>query len=301
VTSIGTNGPSDEVGVRTHRTLFGPERRRRLMDLLSERGSTDVASLAQRFEVTQETIRRDLTVLEQQGLLHRVHGGAILAPNGHAIPVLSIRRTLMADEKEAVARAALAHIPTDGAIFIDAGSTTQRFAELFRGGRPISVLTNGLPIAITLAGRPGLSVHTVGGRVRPETLAEVDAIALRTLSEVSVDVAFIATSGVSVGHGFSTNDSAEAAAKRAMIHAAKRVIVLTDHSKLAVDHFARFAELREIDLLITDAGADPEVVRALEVGGLKVELAGLAARSGNQRRRGRRPALAGAPAARAAT
>ena len=157
-----------------------------------------------------------------------------------------------------IARAALRYVPTDGAIIVDAGSTTAQLAELFRGGPPLSVLTNALPIAMALAGKPGLVVHTVGGRIRPSSLAEVDAVALRMLAEVSVDVAFMATSGVSEGHGFSTPDPAEAAIKRAMIRAAKRVIVLSDHSKIGR----------------TDADADPVAIRRLESLGLAVEIAG---------------------------
>ena len=173
-----------------------------------------------------------------------------------------------------IARAALRYVPTDGAIIVDAGSPTAQLAELFRGRPPLSVLTNALPIAMALAGKPGLVVHTVGGRIRPSSLAEVDAVALRTLAEVSVDVAFMATSGVSEGHGFSTPDPAEAAIKRAMIRAAKRVIVLSDHSKIGRDHFARFADLAHVHLLITDADADPVAIRRLESLGLAVEIAG---------------------------
>jgi DeoR family transcriptional regulator, fructose operon transcriptional repressor len=285
-----TSDAAHGTDVRVERTLFGPERRRKLVELLREQDSSDVATLAERFEVTQETIRRDLKALEQQGVLHRVHGGAILAQSGHAIPVLSIRRALMAEAKDAIARAALRHIPADGAIVIDAGSTTARFAELFRGGRPMSVLTNALPIAMALAGKPNLEVHTVGGRIRPATLAEVGAGALRTLSEVSVDVAFMATSGVSENHGFSTNDSSEATVKRAMVRAAKRVVVLSDHTKIGVDHFARFAEFGEVDLLITDQDADMEAIRRFEARGLAVEIASPGEADAGDR--GRRPARA---------
>jgi DeoR family fructose operon transcriptional repressor len=266
--SNGANGAARE------HSLLGPERRRRLVEVLRERGTNDVASLAALFDVTQETIRRDLTALEQEGVLHRVHGGALLTEFGHVVPALPIRKSLMADAKDSIARAALRHMPTDGAVIIDAGTTTGRLAEIFNGGPPLTVLTNALPIATTLAGKRGLVVHTIGGRIRASTLAEVDAMALRALAEVSVDVAFMGTSGVSESHGFSTSDASEAAVKRAMIKAAKRVIVLTDHSKIGLDHFARFADFGDVNLLITDAAADSAAIRALESRGLAVEVAG---------------------------
>ena len=259
--------------LETARLRLGAERRRRMLEALRSEGALDVAGLSERFQVTQETVRRDLTVMERHGLLHRVHGGAVAADAGRSVATLPVRMSLAPNEKLAIAGAALRHLPSSGAVIVDAGTTTGRLAELYMGGAPLTVLTNSLPVATALAGKPGVTVHTVGGRVRAESLAEVDAAALRTLSEVSVDVAFIGASGVSARHGFSTADPAEAAVKRAMIRAAKRVIVLADHSKLGVELFSRFAAISDPDLIITDGGADPSILKEFEALGLAVELA----------------------------
>ncbi|MBU2668887.1 DeoR/GlpR family DNA-binding transcription regulator [Actinoplanes bogorensis] len=252
---------------------FGLERRRRLIEVLRENGRLEVSSLAEEFAVTSETIRRDLINLEREGLVHRVHGGAILTERGHFVPGLPVRDRLMSDEKDAIAHVALQYMPPEGAVLIDAGSTTGRLAEVFAGGLPLTVLTNGLQVATSLAAKPGLTVHTLGGRVRGNTLAEVDAAALRSLSRVHADVAFVGTYGVSVRHGFSTPDPAEAAVKEAMIAAAQTTVILCDHTKIGREHFARFAEITTPAVLITDSGAPGSLVRGIEAAGLEVVLA----------------------------
>jgi DeoR family fructose operon transcriptional repressor len=137
----------------------------------------------------------------------------------------------------------------------------------------LTVLTNSLPIALALVARPYLTVMLVGGRVRGTTVAAVDAWATDALAQSYVDVAFIGTNGVSVRRGLTTPDLAEASVKRAMITAARRVVLLADHTKASVDHLVRFGELADVDTFVTDSGLDertaaeiasygPRVVRA---------------------------------------
>jgi len=118
-----------------------------------------------------------------------------------------------------------------------------------------------------------VTVLTVGGRVRGRTLAMVDGWALRVLDETYVDVAFIGTNGVSVERGLTTPDVAEAAVKTAMMAAARRVVVLADHTKVGNDGFARFGELEAVDTLITDDGLDVQVAADIQAAGPRVVLA----------------------------
>src|SRR5947209_19311223 len=179
----------------------------------------------------------------------------------------------MVAEKDRIARAALSELPAEGAILLDAGTTTARLAEILPPDRELTVVTNALPIAMTLSARPNVKVLTVGGRVRGRTLAMVDQWALHVLGETYVDVAFLGTNGVSVERGLTTPDVAEAAVKRAMLKAARRVVVLTDHTKVGNDCFARFGELDEVDTLITDDGVNLEVAADLQAAGPRVVLA----------------------------
>lgn len=158
----------------------------------------------------------------------------------------------------------------DGAIALDAGTTTLRLAEAIPADRELTVVTNGLPIAMTLATRPNLTVHLVPGRVRSRTLAAVGEASVAFLKDLYVDVAFLGANGFSLERGFTTPDAGEAATKKALIGSAGRSVVLADSSKHGGNHFAVFADLDDVDLLITDAGLDARKTSELETAGLQV-------------------------------
>jgi DeoR family transcriptional regulator, fructose operon transcriptional repressor len=253
--------------------VYQEERQAVILDRARSQGRVDVAELAADFDVTPETVRRDLSALERHGFLRRVHGGAIPVERLGFEPELQTRDATMAAEKDRIARAALAELPAEGAILLDAGTTTARLADLLPIDRELTVVTNALPIGMALSARPNLTVLTVGGRIRGRTLAMVDQWALRVLSETYVDVAFLGTNGVSVQRGLTTPDVAEAATKRAMMRAARRVVVLADHTKVGNDCFARFGELEEVETLICDEGLDIELAGDLQAAGPRVVLA----------------------------
>ncbi|MEA2654096.1 MAG: DeoR family transcriptional regulator, fructose operon transcriptional repressor, partial [Chloroflexota bacterium] len=146
-------------------------------------------------------------------------------------------------------------------------------AEALPSDRELVVLTNALPIAMSLSVRPNITVLILGGRVRGRTQAAVDAWALHALADTYVDVAFIGTNGISAERGLTTPDTTESAVKGAMIKAARRSVVLADHTKVGQDHLSRFAELDQIDTLITDSGLDLQLADELRSRGLKVLLA----------------------------
>lgn len=250
--------------------MYAEERQQYIVGLARTRGRVDVNELAAELAVTTETVRRDLTLLERQGVLRRVHGGAIPVERLGFEPPLAARDGVMTAEKDRIAKAALAELPEEGAILLDAGSTTARMADLLPGDRALTVVTNALPMALALAARPNLTVLVLGGRVRGRTLAAVDTWATDALEATFVDVAFLATNGVSARRGLTTPDHAEAATKRAMIRSAHRVVLLADHTKVGVDHLARFGELEQVDTLITDTGLDERTAAELEAAGPRV-------------------------------
>jgi DeoR family fructose operon transcriptional repressor len=252
------------------KNLYAEERHAAILELARAAGRVDVGVLAAEFSVTPETVRRDLTLLERRGLLRRVHGGAIPVERLGFEPGLPARDAVMGPEKERIARAALEELPAEGAVLLDAGTTTSRLAEILPSDLELTVVTNAIPIAMTLSTRPNVTVLTVGGRVRGRTLAMVDEWALRVLADTFVDVAFIGTNGVSTERGLTTPDAAEAAVKRAMVRAARRVVVLADHTKVGNDCFARFGDLDEVDTLITDSGLDETLAAELQAGGPRV-------------------------------
>jgi DeoR family fructose operon transcriptional repressor len=232
--------------------MFAEQRQQRIVEQARLDGRVDVAELAAELAVTPETVRRDLTVLERQGVLRRVHGGAMPVERLGFEPGLAARDAVRRAEKERIAKAALSELPVEGSILLDAGTTTARLAEAMPASRDLIVVTNSLPIALTLSVRPGLTVRLVG---------------LRVLGDTYVDVAFVGTNGITVERGLTTPDPAEAAVKQAMLAAARRVVVLADHTKVGATHFARFGGLRDAAMLITDSGLDADVAARLEAAG----------------------------------
>lgn len=252
--------------------LLVAERRQALVDAVRSHGRLEVAAAAAELGTSTETIRKDLIALESQGLLRRVHGGALQLPSMTFEPDVGSRTENLA-EKARIAARAIEEVPRDGAVFIDAGSTTQVFAELLTGPPGLRVFTNALTVAGTLAARTSLSCHTVGGRVRPSSLAQVGSMAQRVFDDFRFDVAFVGTNAVSFGRGLCTPDPEEAAVKRAMIVNSERVLLLADHTKLGRDSLVKYADLDEIDLLITGVEIEDGQRAALADAGVETELA----------------------------
>lgn len=250
--------------------MYAQERQQAIVERARAEGRADVADLAADFDVTTETVRRDLTVLERQGLLRRVHGGAIPVERLGFEPGLADRDAVSTAEKERIAKAALAEVPDEGSILLDAGTTTARLAEVLPHDRELTVVTNAVPLVASLAVRPRVTVLLLGGKVRGRTMATVEDWTLRALADTYVDVAFLGTNGMSPERGLTTPDIGEAAVKRAMIRAARRVVVLADHTKAGNDHLARFGDLSDVDVIVSDGRLDGEFGEQLGAAGPRV-------------------------------
>ena len=255
--------------------MYAEERQQAMTRLVEEHGRMSVAAIADRFGVTTETVRRDLSALERMGVLRRVHGGAVPASSLSVIESgLGERDRANTAEKELIAKAALDELPpAGGTVLLDAGSTTVRFASLLPRDHRLVVVTHAVPVAARLAGLPHIDLHLLPGRVRTTTQAAVGAETVRALEELRVDVSFLGTNGITVAHGLSTPDHDEAAAKRAMVHAARRTVCLADSSKVGTEAAVRFAALDEVDVLVTDAGVSAADRGALEDAGVEVVVA----------------------------
>lgn len=249
---------------------YATQRHQFILSRLRSEGQLKAVEVARELGVTHETVRKDFIALERRGLLRRVHGGALPVESLSWEPLVSQRTTHTA-EKRRIAAAAARYVPAEGAVLLDAGSTTAALAENFPTTTTrLTVITNTLPIAMALLGQPHLTVHTLGGRVRATTMAEVDHWALRTLGELHVDVAFLGTNAFSIEHGLSTPDGSEAAVKRAMVAAGRQRVLLADHTKFQRTAVFSYAEIGAIDVLITDKGLAARDARALEAEGVEV-------------------------------
>lgn len=250
--------------------MYAAERQRAMLERARADGRVEVAALAESLGVTVETVRRDLTALERQGALRRVHGGALPVERLPLEPTLETRELQSTLEKRRIAARAASEIPQGGSVILDAGTTTLAIAHALPPDLTATVVTNSVAIAGALADKPAIDLVLLGGRVRHRTGAAVGESVGAVLADMCADVAFMGTNGFDVALGFTTPDQAEAGAKRAMVAAARRVIVVTDSSKAGRVHLHRFADLAQVALLITDVGLDDDTAEDLDVQGVEV-------------------------------
>ncbi len=249
------------------------DRQREIYRIALRQGSVDVSNLAERFDVTTETIRRDLSELQDRKLLQRVHGGAVLLERHSHEPMVAERDMHNAQEKLAIGRIASQLVPAGGTVIIDSGSTGQRLAEVLPIDDGVHVTTNSLATALTLARRGIASLSVLGGVVRTSTFAMTDAQTVEAVRAMRVDVLFMSCDGLSVTRGLTTPYESEHHVKRAMIASARKVVALVDHSKFANDLTFCFASLSEIDVLVTDSRTSDDEVELLVEAGIDVHRA----------------------------
>ena len=260
--------PASEPGL-----LVG-ERRHRILDLLREQGRVTVDELATRFVTSAVTIRSDLTALETEGALERTHGGAILSRDDEDRP-LSVKGMLHHAEKVRIAKAAVALIEDGETVILDSGTTTAEIAKQIRKleGRSINVITNALNIAILLADLPFVRLIMPGGILRPESNSLSGHMAEAALAGLQADRLFLGADGLDPERGVMTPHLPEAQLNARMIGIARHVIAVADSSKLLRRNISLIARVDQLHMLITDSGANPDVVAELERRGVEVRLA----------------------------
>ncbi|BAJ76182.1 transcriptional regulator of sugar metabolism [Microbacterium testaceum StLB037] len=260
--------------------MYAMERQQLIERELREVGRVSVVDLARRFDVTTETVRRDLDRLESTGSLRRVHGGAVGVDRAStAESTLTERRERQGDAKRAIAAAAAAVLGSTfrGSVFVDAGTTAAAVAaalpSALSASTGVEVVTHSLEAAHLLAGEERLSLTTIGGRVRGVTAAAVGAHTVRAIGQLRPDIAFVGTNGLSAGFGLSTPDPEEAAVKTAIIQSARRVVLVADAAKFGEELLVSFARLDEIDVLVTDASPAAPLADALADADVEVRVA----------------------------
>ncbi|MDX6655988.1 MAG: DeoR family transcriptional regulator, fructose operon transcriptional repressor [Solirubrobacteraceae bacterium] len=249
------------------------DRQHAIYMLALKQGSVDAADLADRYGVTTETIRRDLSDMQSRQLLRRVHGGAILVEHVNHEPKVEARDMVNADEKLRIATMAVEEVPEHGSVIIDSGSTGQRLAEVFPVDRDVHVVTNSLVTALTLSRRGLQKLTVLGGAVRTNRHAMVDETTKAELQHMAIDVVFMSCDGLSFQHGLTTPYREEHTVKRAMIERSRRFVALVDESKFGNVQMFSFATFEEIDTLVTDTRVDPEAAEVLTSHGISVKRA----------------------------
>ncbi|HKH11348.1 MAG TPA: DeoR/GlpR family DNA-binding transcription regulator [Rubrobacter sp.] len=255
--------------------MLAEQRRRAILDELETVGGVSVSALSERLRVSDMTVRRDLEELSARNLLRKVHGGAVPVQKTAAEPHFVQKQALNRPEKQAIARAAARLVGDGDTVAFSAGTTTWHVAEaLRRGHEDLTFITNSTNIALTLQEAGWERILLSGGSFRTPSDALVGPFADRTLRTLNADVLFLGAHGVNPDAGLTTPNTAEAETDRCLVEAAQRVVVVADHSKLGVVALAKIVPLGKVDVLITDDGTPAEVLREIELLGVRVIVAG---------------------------
>lgn len=246
--------------------MLAAERQALIVDVLGREGRVVAKELAERLDVSEDTIRRDLRELATEGLLIRVHGGAM--PISPATRDYAARRSVANESKHRVATIAAELIQDGHTAFVDGGTTALAVCEHLPSVRRATVVTHSPTVAVALNDHPGIDVLLIGGRIYPHSIVAVGAIAVEQLDGMRADVFLMGVSGIDADAGLTTGDAEEAAIKRAMLRRAADTYVLASEEKLATTARFRVAELSDVTAAITDVAADDARVVALRRAGL---------------------------------
>ncbi len=236
--------------------MLTQDRHERIIEYINERNSAAVCDLAAMLDTSESTVRRDLTALDRQGRLRKVHGGATALKDRHVMfePDVLTKSTMNIKEKEQIGRAAAALITDDDFVFIDAGTTTSAMIDFISDGAKATFVTNGIVHAKKLI-QKGLRAYIMGGQIRLNTEAVVGTEAVSNLRKYNFTQTFIGVNGISLESGFTTPDAEEAAIKTEAMNRGRRNYVLADHTKFDVVCSVTFGELNN-GIIITDGAVN---------------------------------------------
>lgn len=252
--------------------LFNEERRRKILEMIHRDGRVLVKDLARQFRISQITIRKDLEVLENQGSVHRTHGGALPVQTGALLdPTLREKEKLHRREKLRIAEAAAKLVEEGQSILLDSGTTTTAIARALKAMTRLTVITNATNIAAELAGT-NVEVILTGGMLRKNSFSMVGPLAEQTLRQLSADILFLGVDGFDTKAGLFTPNLLEAQVNRAMVEIARRTVAVCDSSKFGRRSLCNIMPVTSVHEVVTDNLISKSDLRALKDAGVKVSL-----------------------------
>lgn len=246
-------------------------RRDRLRQQVQSKGFASLGELAETFDVSESTIRRDLEQLETAGEARRTHGGVFWTGDTSTIRVFENRRDTMWAAKSAVGAAAASLVDDHDTILIDGGSTTYEMARNLVG-RPLQVVTNSLPVAHLLSSSESIDLVMIGGCVHGRTAVAIGPLADQMLQSINVGKAFLSVAGITE-RGYFNSDMLLVESEKAMLAAADQTVVVTDHTKFDKVSLSQLCGLDEISTVVTDEGLDSKWKSKMETAGVDLVLA----------------------------
>ncbi len=244
-------------------------RQQSIVALARSAGRVTVEDLAARFEVTQQTIRRDLNELCDRNVLMRTHGGAVVSSSVENLSY-EARRYIAASEKRAIGIAAAALVPNKSSLFVNIGTTTEEVAAALINHEHLLVITNNLNVAMTLYPRPSIDVIVAGGPVRRSDGAVVGSATVDLIRQFKVDTAVIGASALEEDGALLDYDAIEVNVSRTIIENARRVILVCDHTKLERAAPVRIGHMSQIHVFVTDKLSSPVLRHVCALHGVRV-------------------------------
>lgn len=248
-------------------------RQNEILEIAKGEGRVSVEDLAQRFDVTLQTIRRDLTELAESGYLDRVHGGAVPRVGVNNLGY-DERRRLNAAAKAAIGKACAAAIPDNCSLILNLGTTTEAVARELLGHRNITVITNNMNVANILVNNPDCEIMVAGGALRRTDGGLVGELTTQFFEQFKVDYAVIGASALDIDGDLLDFDLAEVRVSKTIIRQARQTFVVCDHSKLDRSAPVRLASLSEIDEVFTDQGLPDALTRRCTEWKTRIHVAG---------------------------
>jgi len=255
-------------------TLLREERKRKISEFIEENKKATVTELSELFGVSQSTIRRDLEELDEQGVIQRAHGGAVVVARAAPEPPIIQRIAEHEEEKRRIGRAAAQLVRDGDTVFLGSGTTTLEVARNLVKTDNLTVITNALNITNLFAGKSNITVIVVGGLLRYSELSMIGHITEQVLKELRADKVIMGMRAISVEEGLTNDYLPETMTDRTIIQFAPEVILVADHTKFGKVSTAYVAPVEQITTLVTDAEADPTFLSRLREMGIQVILAG---------------------------
>ncbi|UCC89050.1 MAG: DeoR/GlpR transcriptional regulator [Anaerolineales bacterium] len=254
------------------RDLYLEERRQEILRQVSQHGRVSVVELSHDFGVSEVTIRSDLQALAERKLIVRTHGGAVTATRGLYDLSLASRRQQQVHEKSRIGKAGAALVADGDAIFLDSSSTALVIAQHLKSHRHLTIITNSLAVAHEMLDAPGVTVVTVGGILRRDTASLVGTDGLEMLRKFNIQKGFFGAHGISLPEGLTDVSAEEADVKRPLVAMCRQVMAVLDATKWGQIGLASFAGLDQVDSVITDVHAPPDMVEQVRAWGVEVTL-----------------------------
>lgn len=249
--------------------MSGNLRHEAILDTLQTRGRVDVVDVASRFSVSEVTVRRDLDQLARAGVLRRVRGGAVsVRMRGEGLPY-AMRRLEHAAAKERIATAAASLVVDGEAVCVDSGTTAVEVARRL-ASRRLTVMPFSVQALEVLTGSPTARILLPAGSVRPDEGSIVGPLVEQSLRGLRFDTVFLSCCGASLDDGVTAHDLDDAAAKRAMIGAGRRIVLIAEGAKFARSAMSITCSLRDVDVVVTDDSAPDDVLDELRSAGVDV-------------------------------